>query len=127
MIDRELTDTQLSHMIIDWKNSIHYSSIIWLCRKAIAADRTLLATPAPAQPDPLHVANERGEGWRPIETAPTEEIVLLAGEFDFPGDWRIKCGYFSLDRDGWHVFGASWTPTHWMPLPPPPAAPKEKP
>ena len=64
-------------------------------------------------------------GWKPIETAPKEGLVLLAAEFDGPGNWRIKVGY----RDdgpysfwGWRIFGASWKPTHWMPLPAPPKA-----
>lgn len=59
--------------------------------------------------------------WQPINTAPQETALLLAAEFLFPGDWRIKLGSFC---DGeWQVFGASWTPTHWMPLP---AAPDAK-
>jgi hypothetical protein len=59
--------------------------------------------------------------WQPISTAPKETALLLATEFFGKGDWRIKCGSF---YDGeWHVWGASWTPSHWMPLP---AAPGEK-
>lgn len=47
------------------------------------------------------------------------EGVLCAVEFDQPGDWRIKVGGLLPDPDfnEWQVFGASWTPTHWMPLP----------
>ncbi|WP_186257830.1 DUF551 domain-containing protein [Burkholderia gladioli] len=44
------------------------------------------------------------------------EEVLVAVEFFEPGDWRIKVGYLG-EQGGWHVFGGSWTPTHWMPLP----------
>lgn len=55
------------------------------------------------------------EGWKPIETAPSDKMLLLAAEFDRPGDWRIKVG--GCWDDTWEVFGASWTPTHWMPLP----------
>ena len=58
--------------------------------------------------------------WQPIETAPMLKTVLLAVEFDGPGDWRIKCGSFYSNE--WHVFGASWKPTHWMPLPKPPVS-----
>lgn len=44
--------------------------------------------------------------------------VLLTVEF-MPGDWRTKAG--GLDSDGkWWLPGASWTPTHWQPLPEPP-------
>ncbi|WP_072015027.1 DUF551 domain-containing protein [Citrobacter sedlakii] len=41
--------------------------------------------------------------------------VLCASEFDGPGDWRRKVGYWHCGK--WDVYGASWTPTHWMPLP----------
>ncbi|HAS1506358.1 TPA: DUF551 domain-containing protein [Enterobacter hormaechei] len=41
--------------------------------------------------------------------------VLCASEFDGPGDWRRKVGYWHCGK--WVVYGASWTPTHWMPLP----------
>lgn len=62
--------------------------------------------------------------WQPIETAPMLKTVLLAVEFDGPGDWRIKCGSFYSNE--WHVFGASWKPTHWMPLPKPPVSARRK-
>jgi hypothetical protein len=63
------------------------------------------------------------EAWQPIETAPKDEApVLLACEFDGPGDWRIKLGGWSFERAAWHIFGASWKPSHWMPLPKPPQA-----
>jgi hypothetical protein len=55
----------------------------------------------------------------PIETAPKDgSLMMLAAEFDRPGDWRKKVGGY---WDGeWNVFGASWIPTRWMPLPPDP-------
>jgi len=60
-----------------------------------------------------------GRTWQPIETAPKDEVLLLAAEFHGPGDWRVKCGYFDAESGGWKVWGASWTPTLWMrpPLP----------
>lgn len=62
------------------------------------------------------------EGWQRLITAPSEHFVLVAAEFDCPGDWRIKIGYLN-ERGVWHVLGASWEPTRWMPLP---AAPKQE-
>lgn len=60
--------------------------------------------------------------WQPIETAPGNEILLLAAEFDGPGDWRIKCGYRDDENGrGWKVWGSSWQPTRWMRMPAPPA------
>lgn len=57
----------------------------------------------------------KASDWRPINTAPDNELILVAGELDGPGDWRIKCG---IALEGiWHVFGASWEPTRWQPLP----------
>lgn len=61
-------------------------------------------------------------GWKQLIEAPNNEIVLVAAEFDGPGDWRIKCGYLDGQTAKWRVFGASWEPTHWMPLPPPPTS-----
>ncbi|MGN4188742.1 Lar family restriction alleviation protein [Burkholderia gladioli] len=49
----------------------------------------------------------------------SSDEVLVAVEFFGAGDWRIKVGYLG-EEGGWHVFGGSWTPTHWMPLPEPP-------
>lgn len=63
--------------------------------------------------------------WQRIVTAPRDRLVLLAKEFTEPGDWRIKVGGYRHDWHCWEVFGASWQPTHWMPLPSPPA-PTEK-
>lgn len=45
-----------------------------------------------------------------------KEHVLVAAEFDGPGDWRIKLGRYQPDHS-WLIYGGSWTPTHWMPLP----------
>ena len=60
--------------------------------------------------------------WKPIDTAPKDgTIVLFAGEFDYPNDWRIKMGYWAAYENEWHLFGGSWKPSHWMPLPAPPS------
>jgi hypothetical protein len=69
-------------------------------------------------------ASEREGDWQPIETAPRDQFLLLAAEFDGPGDWRIKMGEFrtKVSDYGWHIMGASWAPTRWMPLPADPDA-----
>lgn len=72
--------------------------------------------------------NNRVSPWIPVaERLPKEnEQVLCAVEFDGPGDWRIKVGGYTPNGNEahreWKIFGASWTPTHWMPLP---ATPKD--
>lgn len=62
-----------------------------------------------------------GEGWQPIATAPKGwdgTQLLLADE-----QGRINRGFwFSSQEDGhWVMIGGQWEPTHWMPLPAPPA------
>ena len=67
-------------------------------------------------------AREANGGWQPIETAPKDGThIILSCKF-LPNDWRIKIGGWRFDKNNWQLFGGSWTPTHWMPLP---AAPTE--
>ncbi|MCE9894403.1 DUF551 domain-containing protein [Citrobacter portucalensis] len=63
------------------------------------------------------------DGWIQVSERMPEgsEEVLCTKEFDGPGDWRKKVGYWNAGK--WTVYGASWTPTHWMPLP---AAPQQE-
>ncbi|EFL7403029.1 DUF550 domain-containing protein, partial [Escherichia coli] len=53
----------------------------------------------------------------------TKTAVLVAREFDRKGDWRMKWATYIPGHpdanDGWVVPGASWIPSHWMPLPEP--------
>ncbi len=54
----------------------------------------------------------------------TKTAVLVAVEFDRKGDWRMKWATYIPGHpdanDGWIIPGASWKPSHWMPLPKPP-------
>ncbi|HAJ5086909.1 DUF551 domain-containing protein [Escherichia coli] len=54
----------------------------------------------------------------------TKTAVLVAREFDRKGDWRMKWATYIPGHpdanDGWVIPGASWKPSHWMPLPEPP-------
>lgn len=63
------------------------------------------------------------DGWVAcVERMPEKaDEVLCAKQFDGPGDWRQKVGYYLAGK--WTVYSASWTPTHWMPLP---AAPRQE-
>ncbi|HDS4487809.1 TPA: DUF551 domain-containing protein [Enterobacter hormaechei subsp. steigerwaltii] len=63
------------------------------------------------------------DGWVACSERVPEKAdeVLCAKEFDGPGDWRQKVGYYLAGK--WTVYSASWTPTHWMPLP---AAPQQE-
>ncbi|EFC5369467.1 DUF551 domain-containing protein [Escherichia coli] len=63
------------------------------------------------------------DGWVACSERMPEKAdeVLCAKEFDGPGDWRQKVGYYLAGK--WTVYSASWTPTHWQPLP---AAPQRE-
>ncbi|MBW2761803.1 DUF551 domain-containing protein, partial [Escherichia coli] len=54
----------------------------------------------------------------------TKTAVLVAVEFDRKGDWRMKWATYIPGHpdanDGGIIPGASWKPSHWMPLPEPP-------
>jgi hypothetical protein len=68
------------------------------------------------------LAAER-EDWRPIETAPKDGTVILGW---WPQAYQGKGGIFEYiwHKDGWYTVPCSWqhmTPTHWSPLPAPPA------
>ncbi|EEX0873129.1 DUF551 domain-containing protein [Escherichia coli] len=54
----------------------------------------------------------------------TKTAVLVARDFGRKGDWRMKWATYIPGHpdanDGWIIPGASWLPSHWMPLPEPP-------
>ncbi|EML8521339.1 DUF551 domain-containing protein [Escherichia coli] len=80
----------------------------------------------------MRVAYEAGnspvtpDGWISCsERMPdTKTAVLVAVEFGRKGDWRMKWATYIPGHpdanDGWIIPGASWKPSHWMPLPEPP-------
>ncbi|EJQ3841267.1 DUF551 domain-containing protein, partial [Escherichia coli] len=71
---------------------------------------------SPATPDGWISCSER--------MPDTKTAVLVAVEFDRKGDWRMKWATYIPGHpdanDGWIIPGASWKPSHWMPLPEPP-------
>lgn len=58
--------------------------------------------------------------WQSIETAPRDGTRLLLWE----REGFAFCGFYYPTQAEWvaNIAGVSldWTPTHWMPLPPPP-------
>ncbi|EPU4589163.1 DUF551 domain-containing protein [Escherichia coli] len=74
------------------------------------------AQPVPVTPDGWISCSERMPN--------TKTAVLVAVEFDRKGDWRMKWATYIPGHpdanDGWIIPGASWKPSHWMPLPEPP-------
>ncbi|HHT0507545.1 TPA: DUF551 domain-containing protein [Klebsiella pneumoniae] len=83
------------------------------CRAAMLA-----AAPQSPGSEPATVPGK----WIPVsERMPIPGVdVLVAKEFFWPGDWRRKVGHVRHEDGGWNIYGGSWAPTHWMPLPPPP-------
>lgn len=71
----------------------------------------------------LAAAPKAPDGWIPVSERmpPCKTGVLVATEMDGPGDWRMKwAAYIPGHPDainGWLIPGASWTPSHWQPLP----------
>lgn len=74
--------------------------------------------------------------WRAIETAPKDGVILLYGLLDpHPDDRELHAqldkprrvtGFWDDVDEAWCPVGSTWTgpwfePTHWMPLPLPPA------
>ncbi|OYG60791.1 hypothetical protein CI733_13090 [Escherichia coli] len=74
------------------------------------------AGPHPVTPDGWISCSER--------MPDSKTAVLVAREFDRKGDWRMKWATYIPGHpdanDGWIIPGASWIPSHWMPLPEPP-------
>ncbi|MCA3378059.1 MAG: DUF551 domain-containing protein [Roseomonas sp.] len=72
--------------------------------------------------------------WQPIETAPKDRKRVILGHPDHEavmGVWRKAHpweGLFNANEDFYHwalneedMYGFDFEPTHWMPLPEPPA------
>ena len=76
-------------------------------------------------------------GWQPIETAPKGQPLLFFGVTQ-PDSIMVRyrspvvySGYWSRLDESWCAHGSHWdgpffAPTHWMPLPTPPAGASEE-
>lgn len=84
--------------------------------EAVKAVLRRLAGNSPVTPDSWISCSER--------MPDSKTAVLVAREFDRKGDWRMKWATYIPGHpdanDGWIIPGASWKPSHWMPLPEPP-------
>jgi hypothetical protein len=80
------------------------------------------------------------EVWQPIESAPRDGRIIIgwsAGwtsptaiqwvdELKYQGEYGEVCEPADWDWNGTIQCPPSHNPTHWMPLPPPPSAPKQE-
>lgn len=82
----------------------------------------------------MTAAEIAAQAWRPIESAPKniyvlayfpdateQERILIAGLLEFQGD-PDPAEWWEISADA-HPNPIDVTPTHWMPLPPPPVSP----
>lgn len=89
---------------------------------------------SPAQSDCCQAQNSvnpaQSQGWIPVSERmpPSRHEVLVGRWWGEKPRWCCKWatyipGHPDAQSSGWLIPGASWTPTHWMPLP---AAPQEE-
>lgn len=78
-----------------------------------------------AQEDRLHAA-EAALAWRPIETAPRDDRLVLVWDGNVriaaydASCWSISDGRNWVERNSDSIDLVTCEPTHWMPFPPPP-------
>ncbi|WKH11733.1 DUF551 domain-containing protein [Klebsiella pneumoniae] len=90
-------------------------------------DSTLAAAPQSPGSEPATVPGE----WIPVseQMPPSRHEVLVGRWWGEKPRWCCKWatyipGHPDAQSSGWLIPGASWTPTHWMPLPAAPQEPK---
>lgn len=71
----------------------------------------------------LYATQVREAEWQPIETAPRDGTAVLVWLREYKGRDRFTSYVAQFDGYSWvSVPGKyTWAPTHWQPLPPPPA------
>lgn len=66
---------------------------------------------------------QQAQTWQPIETAPKDGTRILVARVT---DGRVGISWWDglrlEDKDKWACYSMLTPPTHWMPLPDPPAA-----
>lgn len=95
-----------------------------------AAHIELIAALRNAAPALITEIKQAREGWRPIDTAPQQKVILLWALTDTDtGNWKMGAGYWMPGYgdasgcwiwDGDRLESYSQQPTHWRALPPPP-------
>lgn len=67
----------------------------------------------------------KSDGWRPISEAPKDRKILLWALTDSSGNYQTEVCYWNEINKCWFWWNGSTNPTHWQPLPSPPADNKE--
>lgn len=115
---RSLTDFNLLSYADRWQKR---AAALLACADAYGREEEAKDLASVDAPQPRQV-------WQPIETAPTDEDVLLYFPTHDAASAVLICHQFE-DADGWYHQNADQSPdelteqpTHWMPLPSPPQA-----
>jgi hypothetical protein len=61
-----------------------------------------------------------GMTWQPIETAPRDGTMVLVYDPHEDGIWQVTTDFYANSK-ATRSYGWLGKPSHWMPLPPPPA------
>ncbi len=118
LVEGELTTE--AHRQAAISNNDRLLKVISACRSAMLA-----TSPQPPGSEPATVPGK----WIPVseQMPPSRHEVLVGRWWGEKPRWCCKWatyipGHPDSQSSGWLIPGASWTPTHWMPLP---AAPQE--
>lgn len=99
--------------------------------EAMLAERSSVAQLSDACQAALEVISEaKAEGWQPIETAPKDGQCLLWVDTDDGGEVmklpRDSDGNWLYESEPMFTYSFYLKPTHWQPLPAPPAQKESK-
>jgi hypothetical protein len=107
LTDDDIIENSLKY---DSGRDIHRSQglRVFSINNLVAFVRAQIATPK---------ADSGASRWIAVadQEPPRDTNVLVTVQFDHADDWRIKVG--GINGGSWTVYGASWTPSHWQPLP----------
>ena len=122
-------------LLIDAAMAADESETVTLAANDFDALSDRLAQPGEPCPDVARVLStdppweDTVSGWQPIDTAPKDETPILGfadGEIAvvewYEEDLAPAGGYWSLTVCGSFAESGEWWPTHWQPLPEPPAS-----
>jgi hypothetical protein len=75
-----------------------------------------------------HKGHEQEAGWRPIETAPKDGTTVILYCAQPKVRYRLTVAKWVATWKAWQSQPGAWTvsPTHWMPLPAPPASQEQE-
>ncbi|MEP9037377.1 DUF551 domain-containing protein [Enterobacter hormaechei] len=134
MTNSNLTDERLSALIRVARDSLELYEMelpviddVMLALAELQQRRAAMLQGA----EPVSNRDELTDGWVACSKrmpSPSTGVIVAApwqsAPCGYAMKWATNCpGHPDADIDGWIIPGASWSPTHWMPLP---AAPQQE-